>query len=116
MFHATSLIDNGIRTRRSDGLIWKNKTFAVPSHPRSYKNAFRCLELNPQGESVFSGVAGVHANTEAQENFGKCRAARRKFRHGYNDLFNATVRRANLDETTPIAPFLLARACRDRKS
>src|ERR1022692_151197 len=102
MFHATSLIQDEIRAGWSNGLIWQYKTLAVPTHSRSYINACRCLELNPQGKPVFCGVAGVHPNAEAQEDFGKCRAARRKFRHGYNDLFNAIVRRANLNETTPI--------------
>src|ERR1019366_4917876 len=40
------------------------------------------------------------------------RATRRKFHHRDNYLFNAIVRRANLDETPPVVTFLLARACR----
>src|ERR1019366_7577602 len=102
MFYSAPVIQDEIRAGRRDGLPREHIRFAMPANARSHPNALRRLELNPHGEPVFRGVAGVHANPERQEHLGQWRAPRSKFHHRDNYLLDAIVRRANLDEAPPI--------------
>src|ERR1019366_6260416 len=64
MLYAAPVIQDEIRAGRRDGLPREHIRFAIPADARRHENALRRLELNPHGEPVFRGVAGVHSNPE----------------------------------------------------